>query len=80
MFLTGPCMYTKKRYRQRDPNRPHPGFVKDPSYQYQKELRAVWVPRSLPIQPTFVRIPALRAACSLYITSHLSTRPWASQV
>ena len=64
--VVGRCVYMEKMIYHRLPRRPHPGFVKDKEYEFWKELRAVWVPEALKIEPRIETIPELCTTCSLY--------------
>ena len=65
-FLWGRCVYEDRRIHHRSTRRPHPGFLKDPAYAYQKELRAVWLPHEQPVTPRFLTLPELVPACTVY--------------
>ncbi len=44
----------------------HPGpFVKPPRYSYQREVRLLWTPAAIPIEPFIVDVPAIRALCEV---------------
>jgi hypothetical protein len=55
-----PCTYGTRTGPYNPAHERHPVWVKDPSFSAQCEIRAVWTPRSHPIEPFTVDIPELR--------------------
>jgi hypothetical protein len=60
------CLYLKREFHYTTPAPAPPGFIKDPSYAHQKEVRAVWVPKVAEIQPRILTVPGIRRFCSLH--------------
>lgn len=60
------CRYIS-RMKHHSKSAPHPVFIKEPRYQYQEEVRAVWSPRSeKKVESSILEIPELSKYCELY--------------
>jgi peptide-methionine (R)-S-oxide reductase len=46
-------------------DRVNPALLKDPRYEYQGEVRALWRPHRLPIEPKLIMCPSLARFCSV---------------
>lgn len=61
-----PCCYMH-RTKHHSKMAPHPVFIKEPRYQYQEEVRAVWSSiRKEGLQSQFLELPKLTKYCELY--------------
>ena len=64
----GPCVYRtrEQHFQKRDIDRVDPAFLKDESYNRQREVRAVWTPSSQPIKPVILTAPVVVRYCTLH--------------
>jgi hypothetical protein len=56
----------KQDYRQRVLDGKHPALLKPASYAHQREVRALWTPRSQPIEPIVLTVPAVIPICVIH--------------
>lgn len=63
----GTCVYIKREQLYSNENDYHPALIKDPKYDYQKEMRVMWEPTDLSkkIEPVEITCPELARSCSL---------------
>ncbi|MFC2022903.1 hypothetical protein ACFLTL_01930 [Chloroflexota bacterium] len=59
------CTYISRELPADIYNQYHPALIKDPKYIYQREVRAIWRPRSAPIQPKIIVCPEICRYCSM---------------
>lgn len=55
--------YRDRTASYKEPHQFHPSLIKDGSYEYQKEWRAIWLPKSEPTGPLFIDVPRARQHC-----------------
>jgi hypothetical protein len=65
-FSLGPCIYTDRVQHYTTLPATHPALIKDHSHAYQNEARAIWFPRSLPIEHIDISCPEATLLCTLY--------------
>lgn len=65
-WVVGNCVYLKREFHHTQEPDTSPGFVKDPLYAWQKEVRAVWIPKNPENIPAFLDLTCLgiRQFCS----------------
>lgn len=59
------CIHIEQSSHHSKPNNHHPALMKDPSYEYQQEVRVIWEPRKTPIEPIILNCKAASRFCSL---------------
>jgi len=55
-------------------NNRHPAFIKPPEYSIEREVRAVWIPKSAVIEPVIVTSIDAAAQCELYFPSRTGSK------
>ncbi len=64
-LATVPCRYQERRVLYQQETGHHPAVIKEPEYEYQKEVRSIWVPKKAAIQPIFVQSRDLTKYCHI---------------
>jgi hypothetical protein len=62
-----PCIYKKRYLPHYEYNEIHPAILKDPSFSYQQEIRALWKPRKSSISSKILMCPSICKYCSLVV-------------
>lgn len=62
----GPITYGDKTTHYLKPHQIHPAAMKDTTYNYQKEWRAIWVPKKEPRQPLYIDVPRAIRHCRIH--------------
>lgn len=65
----GPITYSDKTTNYLKPHQIHPAVMKDTHYEYQKEWRAIWVPRKEPRKPLFIDVPRAVRHCRVHASN-----------
>ncbi len=60
------CVYVSRRQNYHPPSPVHECFLKPPSYEHQREVRAVWRPAQLPIAPIEFDCPQAVEYCKFH--------------
>lgn len=61
------CAYTtRSQYYKEDQGIP-PALIKDPSFAYQQEVRAIWIPAQQPVEPFFIECPQAVTSCRILL-------------
>ena len=69
--IISPCSYINRASHFEYPNHLHPALIKDPTYKYQKEVRAIWESPKLPLKPLIINCKVAKKFCSLLTDSKL---------
>jgi hypothetical protein len=64
-FIISDCVYMCRASHYKSPNPIHPAILKDPSYQYQKEVRVIWEPIKKPLSPIIINCKVAKKFCSI---------------
>lgn len=76
LFTAAKCEYVKMPIETSDDMaRFSPAFCKDVSYMNQKEVRAIWHPKTTPIHAEFVQIDPQRTGCEIASAQSLISPP-----
>ena len=59
------CIYQDRARHWLHQSGPHPALIKDPEYEYQREVRVIWTPASYVVEPVFITCKAARKFCSI---------------
>jgi len=62
----GPIHYKNKETHYTAPHQHHPAIMKDLSFSYQKEWRAIWIPNKAPRQPIYIDVPKAIRHCRVH--------------
>lgn len=62
----GRCQYTERRKHHAVADDINPGLIKSPEYERQREVRAIWMPKSESISPMIIECPDAAKYCKLY--------------
>jgi hypothetical protein len=58
LLAVAACTYGRRDTRYEKRVQQHPAFIKLPELSYQHEVRAIWSPRTRPIEPRNIQVPA----------------------
>lgn len=59
------CVYENRLQHYSKTGRPHPAILKDTSYSFQKEIRAIWTPSETIIEPSIIQCYPARNYCHI---------------
>ena len=59
------CVYENRSQHYSKTGRPHPTLIKDTSYSFQKEIRAIWTPSENIIKSLFIQCYQLKKYCHI---------------
>lgn len=63
----GPVHYGSKYTHYSQPHSLHPAITKEKQFSYQKEYRAIWIPKIETPSPLFLNVPEARKYCRVYV-------------
>jgi hypothetical protein len=63
----GPVHYGSKSTHYRLPHSLHPAITKEEHFSYQKECRAIWIPKDGTPTPLFLDVPDARKHCRIHV-------------
>lgn len=60
------CVYRDRRQNMHLPNTTHAALAKPPTYSHQREVRAIWEPKTLPIEAFILECPNATSHCERF--------------
>ena len=62
---TNSCVYVERSQKYSQQNTFHPAFIKSPRFEYQREIRSLWIPKNKPIFPQNIKCAEARKYCKI---------------